>query len=56
MLVIAGSRDFHSVDAVREWTARGAARLVRVENAGHYAFLDRPATVFDALHEFFTAR
>ena len=51
-LVIQGDRDFQPLDGTREWVARGEARLLVLEGAGHMAWLDRPEAVFDAVNRF----
>jgi proline iminopeptidase len=53
MLVIHGEHDIIPLEcAINVAAAVPGARLVVLEDCGHFAFLDRPAEVFDAIADF----
>lgn len=52
LFVIAGTRDFIPVEAAKAWVQGNEARFVAVPNAGHYAFLEAPRDVRQAIERF----
>lgn len=53
VLVVAGEQDVDPVEAYEEWsTAFPDARLVLLEGAGHFSYVERPDQFFSAVAEF----